>query len=558
MPRIEHNTESGPIFYTDPDYRNSTYRPPHLADTTLNVNKGTISFSDFEVPEFSSQGEVMKTFHHDWYYRIHLVPSELNLGNVIADQQRQVLLWNAYFVDKNLLSVDFPNQVGTSITDPIGAPYTLKPLEAAYYIISVSANGPPTIDTRLTWNIPGEELSLPVIGRRINLWPFEPDWASPINEFLEWKTNILKSFNGSEQRLSIRESPRRGFEYQVLNLKANNSSMVSALLWGWQNRNYALPLWMDMTRLTLPATQGTDLIACQTSNRGFFINGLVLLYASPTDYEVIEIESFNSGAIQLKKNLEKTWAIGTKVYPINIARIPDSVSTQHLTDSVARTQVRFLCDPLVNDPYVPNTVATKLFNGKELFDLSPNWESSVSKENEYPYEVYDSQTSGVYVSQTTRNPVVNIKRQWIFKGKDEILKFREFLGRRKGRAISFYCPSWFTDFELYGFENSSAVAIRVKNNEFFRMVGVDTALAGLMIKVPGQQPVFRRILEVSFDLQGFSVLGLDGPVNHNLDPKAKPLLSLIHLCRISSDGVNLNWLSDSKVVFDQTFTSVKQ
>ena len=48
------------------------------------------------------------------------------------------------------------------------------------------------------------------------LWQVEPDWTNGITETLEWKTDILQSYSGAEQRIARRLSPRRTFEFTIL------------------------------------------------------------------------------------------------------------------------------------------------------------------------------------------------------------------------------------------------------------------------------------------------------------------------------------------------------
>src|SRR5690606_12666232 len=145
-----------------------------------------------------------------------------------------------------------------------------------------------------TWNIDGEDdLSGEVTGRRIIVWPFPPHWSTPSVESLDCRTDIITSYDGSEQRVALRSKPRRAFEYSSTLVKSD-SAIASNLLFGWHNRNFAVPLWTDKSILTSPAAAGDEELQLSTVNRGFFNGGLLLLMNSTTDFEAIEIESFTS------------------------------------------------------------------------------------------------------------------------------------------------------------------------------------------------------------------------------------------------------------------------
>lgn len=559
MPIIINDTnEFNIIPGVDPGTSQHPYLPASLLSVLDSFLKGTMDFNILSVPSFTYSGELLNTFLNDWYYRIHMVPRELNLGNVVNSQERQLMVWNAYFENKNLTSVNHPALIGMQINEPVTPPYAIKPLEVIYYTLAVDVNGPPTIDTNYSWLIDGRQYSIRVTGKRVTVWSIEPSWDSPVTEVLEWKTDILKPFTGKEQRSGLRTRPRRFLEYNITSTDVKVSSIFRNLLWGWQNRNYAVPIWFDESKLTSAVSAGSTAINLDTLGLSFFNGGLLLIYKNEMEYESIEIVFITSGSISLKQPLEKSWPVGTRVFPINICRIPDSVNSQNLTDSFMRSQIRFAADPLQTDPSLSTAPATSTFNGKELFTKSPNWDKGISSENQYPYAIYDSNTSGVYPQVNNKVPILTMKRQFFFKNTTQLIEFKGFLNRVLGRKTAFYVPSWFTDFVLYEPVVASATTIRVVDNEFYRMVGLSEAIKGLMIYLPGKTPVYRKISNISYDNDGFISLALDGNLTYDLTPEMKPLLSLIHLCRLSSDQVSFQYLTLKKALVDISFTTVIQ
>lgn len=555
---INDSTEFNIIPGADSSTGQHPYLPVTLLKTVDSFLKGTFTLNILSIPSFSITGELFNTFLNDWYYRIHMVPKELNLGNVVNSQERQLMVWNAYFENKNLTAINHPAVIGMQINELVSVPHSVKPLEVIYYTLEVDVNGPPSIDTTYSWLIDGRQYSIRVTGKRVTVWSIMPSWDSPVMEVLEWKTDILKPFTGKEQRSALRTRPRRFLEYSITSTDSKISSIFRNLLWGWQNRNYAVPIWFDESKLITQAIAGATSINLNTLGLSFFIGGLVLIYKDEMDYESIEISFKTSSSLSLKQPLEKTWPIGTKVFPLNICRIPDSVNSQNLTDSYMRSQLKFAADPLQTDPVLSTESATSTFNGKELFTKSPNWDKGISSENQYPYAIYDSNVSGVYPSVNNTVPILTIKRQFFFKNITEITKFKGFLNRVLGRKTAFYVPSWFTDFTLYEPVVASATTMRVIDNEFYRMVGLSEAIKGLMIYLPGKTPIYRKISNISYDNDGFTSLALDGNITYDLTPEMKPLLSLIHLCRLSSDQVPFSFLTNDKVLVDISFTTVIQ
>jgi hypothetical protein len=113
---------------------NSTFVPPSVRTDDLTFyGQATLSMTLFDPVEFSLTGTPIDSFFDDWYNRIHLMPSTIDLLNVISDQTRTITLWNAYLVNKTLTSTVFPEAQGLTVDSPVTPPYVLRALETLEY-----------------------------------------------------------------------------------------------------------------------------------------------------------------------------------------------------------------------------------------------------------------------------------------------------------------------------------------------------------------------------------------------------------------------------------------
>jgi hypothetical protein len=536
----------------------TTFRPPDITATDEHIILSEHTLAAFVPVTLSHTGVVIPTFYDEWYNRIHFIPTQLELGNIINDQTRPLRLWNAYFTNKNLVTIDIPSGVGLSLTDPYGVPYPLRALELLTYTLVVDDDGSSVINTTLTWSITGEDdIVIPVTGRRIVVWPFQPNWSSPYVESLEWKTDVITSFSGDEQRIQLRSKPRRTVEYTIT-ANAFESSMLANLLWGWQNQNFAVPVWTDKTLLTSPAVSGSTTLSLDTSNRNFFSPGLLILINSVVDYEVVEIDSVETSTITLGRPLENNWSADTMVYPVNISYIPESVSSRRLSDSVLQVFPSFNSDPIQTEPYIPSLPTSTSHAGYEVILRKPNWARPVQIDNLYEYDSVDFLTGGVSNAPSRTYPKITRRFQWVLKGKTNISQFKGLLGRLKGRYRAAYLPTWFDDFKLYATENASSVSIRVTTNEFHKMVGSDPALNTLMILMHSGDVIIRTITSTSISNDGFTILVLNASIGQDLSSSTLSRLSLVHLARLTTDRVLVNWLTDSTATVEANFTLVNQ
>lgn len=538
---------------------NSTFQSPALSDYSTSIISGNfVNLAALPIVSFNLDATVQETFFDDWYNRIHIIPRQIDLNNVITDQTRQIELWNAYLDEKLLSNTVFPPTQGLTVTSPVSTPYSIRPLETLMYTVSVSSDGPPVINVILEWVIEGEvDIQVPVTGRRIIVWPFAPNWSVDYVESLDWLTDVMTSYYGYEQRVEIRAKPRRMFEYTSL-LEKIDSNVAANLLWGWQNRNFALPVWIDLTTLNTSVFIGDITLSLDTTSRGFFSGGLLILINGSMDYEVVEIESFSASSVTLAKPLERDWSAGSKVYPVNISSMPQSVQSRKLTDSVTEISTTFSAEPVQTDPYIPVISAPITYNGYEVVLRKPNWAVPIQFDNQYDYEMIDFQTGGFRTNPTTVFPRINRRFQWILKNRSEIVDFRGLLGRLKGRLKPVYLPTWIDDFTLYLSETASSVSIRVNSNEFHKMVGSDPALKTLMILPKSGAPIIRLIESVGLDPLGFTTLGLNAAIGIDLNSSTLSRLSLVHLCRLTTDRVTINYESSSVATVEANFTLVTE
>lgn len=548
------NDETARFLGHVPSTVNSVYQPPTGLDTADNT-LGAHTLVDFVIEDLDLSGEMLTSFFDDWYYRIHVVPQRLDLSNVVSDQTRQVYVWNGYLDSKLLSSASYPTD-GVTVTDNYGTPYNIGPLEQLIYDVQIEAEGPPVITGAIQWTIGGVVYEVPLSGQRIVVWPFGPNWTQPLVESLDWLTDVFTAFNGNEQRRELRSKPRRMFEYTAW-VKGNDAAVMRNLLWGWQARNYALPLWHDRTQLSSQVLSGASSISVDTAYRGFFPGGLAVLLKDALDYEVVEVATVASGTITVAKPLERAWPAGTPVYPVNVSRLPASVTSRVLTDSVHEVTLTFSADPLQTDPYIPSIAATETHGGYEVVFRKPNWAVPVTFESQFDRIEIDFGTGGVTVDQSREWPMDLRKFQWVFKTKQDAHEFRGLLGRLRGRLKPVLMPTWFSDFELHAPANAAAVSIQVRHNAFANMVGQNAALNHLMIWVEGQPPVIRTIGTVGSDPAGYTVLGLNAAIGVELNENTVKRLSLVHLCRLASDRVTINYLSDSVSTVEATFALVK-
>jgi len=495
-------------------------------------------------------GGVNETF----YNRILIEPSQLDMGNLLSNQTRVIVVWNGFLTSKTLEAFQRNNDAGITVNEPVAPPYEIRPLEQLNYILNITTDGPSVIDADYVWTIDGEEYTAAVTGRRVITWPYAPSWDTPVTETLSWLTNVLRSYNGTEQRRGLRTKPRRSFSYTFKTFR-NQSARLENLLWGWQNRLYALPVWTDKSRSATEIEVGDLLITLTTDTYSFAVNELAVLYGGPDLMEIVEIAAVNSGSLSLKRPVEGNWPARTTVMPVVLGHLPVRVPLMRLSSQAVVGTLTFTLDPVSNTSYIPAEVPPITYKGVEVLTRQPNWNDSLANSFDYMFDQLDQQTGAITWDTTEEFPRINRQYTWLLNGRGKIKDFRAMLGRRLGMRNSIYVPSWHDDFKVTRPIGASDTGISVLNNEFRLMVGTDPARNQLMIRLVNGTVFYRQIVGVSADDQ-YTILTVDTPLGMLVPLGDVKTIHVMMLSRLATDEVNIVWRTDHVAQVDTTFTSI--
>lgn len=385
-------------------------------------------------PSSSITGYRQRSFLDDYYYRIHLIPGKIDVGNLVSDQFVDVYVWNAYFISRTLESI---NQTGTSGISFVGPtpPSVWGSLQSKLYQLTVTTDGSPDINASYLFNWDGttDDNSLSIVGSRIVslVFPFE----APATEYLEWKTNIITSNNGTEQRIRIRKAPRQSYSVKY---PLQNSDLRSAenRAYGWLTRRWAVPLWSEAQQITT-VNSGATSVSLDTTTTDYRVNSLVYIYESNSVNTTMDINSVISNRLDLKKPLQQGYS-NPWVMPVRIGTVKGGIKRNYkgyqgnlevnfeFSDNIDLGQGTAPTQFLGEDIYFD-----EILMGEELTD------EFIARVDELDFETGQFITYAPWTVNRIRRPF-----SYILQGLNEIWTFRKWLHRRNGRWKPFWIPTF--------------------------------------------------------------------------------------------------------------------
>lgn len=474
----------------------------------------------------------------DWYNRIHLIPGVLSLGNLVNSQERTVEVWNAHFIPQRLADRTAANNAGLTLTEPVAAPTTFGALESRLYTLQISLDGPPTIDASYTWVFPSQSPVLRVTGARVIGLVFRPNWREPLTERLLWLTDIITHRDGSEQRIGLRSMPRREWEYTVT-LVGPAAARLEALVYGWQSRVFAAPVWTDPQFLASDLPAGSLSITATTQYRDFAAGTLAVLVSDDLAHELVEVQAAAGGTITLARPTEAAWPAGTYLLPARLVRMPQSVRITRHSPAAAEAQLRLIVEPL--QPLGDNPgPAPAQYQGQDVYLRQPNWAAPLDVDIARELaEIIDAETGPLAVDDPAIAPAIIRAHRWLLSGRADIAAFRAWLLARDGRRTPAWLPSFSRDMELADTVGSSATALPIQDIHYRSQYAQLPGRRDLAIRLPSGATALRRIVASDQVVAGQERIQIDTGPGETLDPGAWMMFLGLH--RLDTDRVELRW-----------------
>jgi len=233
-------------------------------------------------------GTKMPNYFEDFYFRVHVSPSFIDLQTVASSQSRDFTVWNAWPTKAALLNdVLVSNSSGIDVTGP-EVPYSMYPLQELSYTVTVGVAGPPSINSEVKFDFTNIENPVPIVitGTRAIKFDIVPE--TPLTETWEWLTDNLIATDGSEQRISLRgEIPRIETNLKIIfddvvDIRNFYTSLMTAVGHLW------LPEFQYVTRIRQASTSGQSVVYFDSSDTDIR-DGDYVLIKTPVDSQLVEI-----------------------------------------------------------------------------------------------------------------------------------------------------------------------------------------------------------------------------------------------------------------------------
>lgn len=306
------------------------------------------------------------------------------------------------------------------------------------------------------------EVDLPV-------WTIRPNWKDGILERLEWLTDVLASDSGTEQRRSVRLSPRRSFEITV-NPTHQARTYLDLVMHRLGGGEWMVPLWHDQAQLSAAAIVGANRIAFDNNYREFLPGGYALIYYDTFTWEVVAIDAQDANGLDLAVPLDNAWPLRSLVFPLRRMTLPTDTDLSALTGTVGQAQLLWtINEPNDYDPVMP---ATPLYLGRPVVNVAPDRKQEITASQTRLIDEQDGEIGLRYRVDSADRAFQAQAHNWQITGREAQARFRSMLYWLRGRQRMAWLPSFNDDVIL------SQPLTTMQDNVKIRKVGIGYVAAG--------------------------------------------------------------------------------
>jgi hypothetical protein len=374
------------------------------------------------------------------------------------------------------------------------------------------------------------------------LFLFEPNWASPITETLEWLTDVQTAHDGTELRAKLRLAPRRSFAFAVT-LKTHEAQRFDAFLHRHQMEPVFMPVWTDGYVFTSAGTSDTGFFESmpvpQASLLDYRVGGSFIVLHGDGTHSTRVITSVGDTSVVFTSGGAVSFAPGDRIYPLRLVELSDSVEVARITAGLIQAEVVARC---VDDTSLASTSWPTKYLDVEVFDWQPNRVSPVAASISRLSVVLDQAIGSWRKFDRASRPFVSRANEFIVRGREDIAQLRTWLHRTEGRVGYFWAPNWQADLTIVEDIGASDTTIDVRRVDYDDSYGGLASREHIMIRtVSGTH--YRRVRSSAIIDATTERLTIDRPLFRNYARVEVLQVCWVDLSRIATDDVAFSWLS---------------
>lgn len=472
------------------------------------------------------------------YFRIWAIPTYLNPINPGRHVDIPFRLWNAYTVKNYLNSIGGTGQTG--ITNDIVIVETFEPVEDREFNLNIGDSAPFEIYATYIFNFTYNSVTMIFEVIVINWLQEIPD--HPITETWEWLTDIIRSADGTEQRVSIRNQPRRRIEGLIL-IKDDVDREEQLRRWyELMESTTVIPFYQYSTRITQSTSPPSTRIYFDPAKTDVRAGEKVIIYHPQDDtsfpLQITSMEADGATLDPLTYNVYDEDIIA----PAFDCQLENRSGVQ-MTQVAGQLRLRAQTAEYRGDFDRPGSTATiTTHDSIQVMDRIPSANSMVDEIVDIDPVVVDNDSGVVDRSSTWLHAQFDGRRSWRFNRKTnptEMDFWRDFLTARHGMRVSFLMPTWREDLFLDSNPSAGSLQFDVEGLDYHNRYAAFDTFQRFQLINPDGDIIYRTVDLTEASAGGITTITLTSALPVDASWASGFTISFLNRVRLNSDTVRL-------------------
>lgn len=272
-----------------------------------------VNEQDISLGEAKGIGVLHEGMLGDYYYRVYFIPSfTLTVRNPTTDVPIPYFIWNAFFDPNEITARAETGDTGIINSADVGE--TFKRLELREFTITFTEDAPLTVDAEYDYEFTLGEAIFNVIALRIGVFADRPEM--PARRQLSYFTDVLQAWDGTEQRISVRDEPRLTLNYTYFLPTEPDIRRFRELLFRGLGSEYAMPLWGDATNLATAALPGATELDVDLSLADLYEDEFILVETPVGEQYLFRVAEIDGNEVTVDTVVGAEIPAGSAVFPM--------------------------------------------------------------------------------------------------------------------------------------------------------------------------------------------------------------------------------------------------
>ena len=476
----------------------------------------------------SHQGLEVGTWGDVFFDNVFVSPEAIDAGLVTGDEAYEFSIWHSYRSSLELLGV---TEFGGESVDLAGTKVgSVNSFVSTKYLVSLNQT---TGDTsyRAAFDFgPAGSYDFNLTASQAIVIHFHIDWSMQPELRHSYLTEVIESWSGAEQRISLRDQPRFSATYQY-GLTDADQYLFGNLVGNFSGK-HLVPLWPYQSELAAPVSR-FDSKATVTDLSAWVVPGCRVMLSDADTWEICLVASVAGREVVFVDLVKKNYRSGSRLIPVGQAWIGDDVSSVAHGMDVEITGVSFDFDEV--ELLRPSPVDDfTMFNNRRVLDIRPDRSKDCTIQYKRLRETLDPAIGRRYIHDRVQGAVKYLQYSWRFFDQQSRKRFEDFAELERGAQGEFYIESPLLAMQLAKDVEATTLEITIAQANYKNFLKSKTFAPSIALKLYNGTVLYRNVENAIQGQDNTEVITLQEPVN-NIMIEDVEYIAPLFLGRFESD-----------------------